>query len=45
MFDKRELLKVAQEIRAEGITISAHKPLLKKAKLTKIAAILAFIRS
>jgi hypothetical protein len=41
MFDKQELLKVAQEVREHGITTKAHKELVKKAQITKIAAIIA----
>ena len=45
MFDKNELLKVAQEVKEQGITTSVHKDLVKKAHIIKIASLIAFIKN
>ena len=45
MFDKNELLKVAQEVREQGITTNVHKELMKKAQLIKVAALVAYIKN
>ncbi len=41
--EKKELLKLAEEVRKEGITTNAHKDLLKKASEIKIVSLLAAI--
>ena len=41
--EKKELLKLAEDVRREGITTSAHKYLLKKASEIKIVSLLAVI--
>ena len=45
MFDKKELLKVANEVKEQGVTTSAHKDIIKKAQMVKMASIIAFIKN
>jgi len=42
--NKEELLKIARDVREQGITTNTHKELMKKAEDMKIVSLLAFIK-
>jgi len=44
MFDKAELLKVAEQVREQGVTTTAAKTLMKQASDIRITTLLAAIK-